>query len=99
MSISRVFSECFRELRRLVNWSAESNQIEVHYDLATSETKPVQTCTGLYNACTACTIDTGMLCGHRGMARDVPGHSKVVVQARDIFTFDLRAQGGLEVSE
>ena len=37
------------------------------------------------------------MCGHRGMARDVPSHSKVVVQARDVFTFDLRAQGGERV--
>ena len=37
------------------------------------------------------------MCGHRGASRDLPGHSKVGVQARDVFTFDLRTQGGERV--
>ena len=78
-------------------WSARSNHIAIHWDFQTYLTKPVQTCAGLYKACTTCTIDTGMMCGHRGMARDVPSHSKVVAQVPDTFTFDLWPQEGERV--
>ena len=79
-------------------WSAGSIHIEIHYDFLTYLTKPVQTCTDLYNACTTCTIDTGVMPSHSGMLGKVPSHAKVVVQVPDVTTFDLRAQGGVRVT-
>ena len=85
-----IHSQSLCGLRNYIKWSAGSSHISIHWDLLRYVTKPVQTCTGPVQPVQTGTIDTGMMCGHRGTARDVPSHSKAGVQVWNVSTFDLR---------